>query len=213
LNIIKKQRKEKTKEKFEGSFLDYLSLLQKNPDFLMLAHKRLYSTIIKSGFKTIDIDHDNYRDIFNGEKIRTYSYFEKEFFGMESVINKLMRYLKSASFKGEESRQVLLLMGPVGAGKSALTEAIKSALESADYFYHLKDCPIKEEPLHLLPRSLRSEFEELLGISIEGDLCPVCRHKLIHEYNGKYENFPVVQSSFSQRGRREFTGCLCFNWN
>ena len=202
LNLIKSQRAEKKEEKFSGTFLQYLEEIQNNPEKIRLAHKRLYETIKDFGMKTVDVDNDEYRDIFNGEKIRVYDYFKKDFFGMESVINKLMRFLKSAAHKGEESRQVLLLMGPVGAGKSALVESIKSSLEYADNHYHLEGCPIREEPLHLLPRSLRPRFEELLGVHIEGDLCPVCRHRLIEEFNGKYENFPVKQSSFSQRGRR-----------
>jgi len=114
-----------------------------------------------------------------------------------------MRFLKSASLKGEESRQVLLLMGPVGSGKSALADHLKKALEkAAEPVYHLDGCPIREEPLHLLPRSLRDKFQEILGVHIEGDLCPVCRHRLMEEYKGEYEKFPVVRSSFSQRGRR-----------
>ena len=35
-----------------------------------------------------------------------------------------------------------------------------------------------EEPLHLIPRHLRREFEKMLGVHIEGDLCPVCRYRL-----------------------------------
>ena len=93
-----------------------------------------------------------------------------------------MRYLKSASAKGEESRQVLLLMGPVGAGKSALVDHIKRSMESKP-IYAIKGCPINEEPLHLLPRSLRSKFENMLGVKIEGDLCPVCRHRFMDESN------------------------------
>ena len=202
LDLIESQRAEKTEEKFSGTFLQYLEKIQDNPEQIRLSHKRLYETIKNFGMKTVDVDSDEYRDIYNGEKIRVYDYFKKDFFGMESVINKLMRFLKSAAHKGEESRQVLLLMGPVGAGKSALVESIKSSLEYADNHYHLGGCPIREEPLHLLPRSLRPKFEELLGVHIEGDLCPICRHRLIEEFDGKYENFPVKQSSFSQRGRR-----------
>ena len=202
LKLIQNQRKEKSYEKFDGTFLDYLERIKENPDLLKLAHKRLYSVIQERGNLTVDVDHEKYRDIFLGDKIRMYDYFSKEFFGMESVINKLMRFLHSAALKGEESRQVLLLMGPVGAGKSALIEHVKKALELAEPAYHLEGCPIREEPLHLLPRGLRNQFEELLGVHIEGDLCPICRHRLIHEFDGKYENFPVTQSSFSQRGRR-----------
>ena len=67
--------------------------------------------------------------LFDGDNIKIYDYFQKEFFGMEKVIAKIMRFLKSATMKGEESRQVLLFMGPVGAGKSALSEHIKVVLE------------------------------------------------------------------------------------
>ena len=202
LDLILKQRNEKKTEKFNGTFLEYLEELQIDPNIVKLAHKRLYESIENKGTDVVDIDHEKYRDIFVGEKIRMYDYFSKEFFGMESVINKLMRFLHSAALKGEESRQVLLLMGPVGAGKSALIEHVKRALEIADSAYHLEGCPIREEPLHLLPRGLRDQFEDMLGIHIEGDLCPVCRHRLIHEFDGAYEKFPVTQSSFSQRGRR-----------
>ena len=181
LKLIKKQRNAKKKERFEGTFLEYLELVKNNPSSIKLAHRRLYETIKDRGLDTLDVDSENYRDIFNGDKIRTYNYFEKEFFGMESVINKLMRFLKSAAFKGEESRQVLLLMGPVGAGKSALVDSVKRALENAEEYYYLDGCPIREEPLHLLPRSLREEFSEILGVHIEGDLCPICRHRLMNE--------------------------------
>jgi serine protein kinase len=203
LDLIKDQRNKKIKNKFEGTFLEYLDLVQDNPEAVKLSHRRLYESITKEGLQTLDVDSEKYRDVFNGDKIRTYEYFEKEFFGMEPVINKLMRFLKSAAFKGEESRQVLLLMGPVGAGKSALIESVKRALEkNADDYYYLEGCPVREEPLHLLPRGLRKEFEEILGVHIEGDLCPVCRHRLLNEFNGEYEKFPVKQTGFSQRGRR-----------
>ena len=101
--------------------------------------------------------------------------FKSKFFGMERSIAKIMRFLRSASLKGEESRQVLLLLGPVGAGKSALMEHIKGALEETEPMYHIEGCPIHEEPLHLIPRSLREEFQKIYGIRIEGDfvLCVV----------------------------------------
>jgi len=201
LDIIEKQRARKKKEKFSGSFLDYLSLVKENPSIVKLAHKRLYESIKDHGVDTLDVDSEDYRPIFNGDKIRTYDYFKEEFFGMESVINKLMRFLKSAAFKGEESRQVLLLMGPVGAGKSALTEHIKRALDGQNY-YHLEGDPQKGEPLQLIPRSLRRDMEDMLGVNIEGDLSPIARWKLLNEHEGKYENFKVVESTFSQRGRR-----------
>lgn len=202
LDLIQNQRKESKTPKFKGTFLEYLEVLSEDKSIVQLAHKRLHDVIQKQGVNTVDVGDEDYRNYFNGEKIRRYDYFKKEFFGMESVIHKLMRFLKSAALKGEESRQVLLLMGPVGAGKSALVEHVKSSLEMSDRIYHLEGCPVREEPLHLVPRSLRPQFEEMLGVHIEGDLCPVCRHRLMEEFNGEYEKFPVTQSSFSQRGRR-----------
>ena len=78
-------------------------------------------------------------------------------------------------------------MGPVGAGKSAITEHIKSALEQERYF-HLDGDPQRGEPLQLIPRSLRSEFEDVLGVKIEGDISPVARHVLLEEMDNKYNN-------------------------
>lgn len=201
LDIIKKQRKKSKEKKFEGNFLEYLEMVQKNPDIAKPAHKRLYDAIRDHGVREISDEDPRKRKIFDNEAVRVYEYFDKEFFGMESVIEKIMRFLKGASLRGEESRQVLLLMGPVGAGKSALTEHIKSALDGLVY-YHLKNDPQRGEPLQLLPRSLRKEFENMLDVKIEGDISPVARWELLNEYDGKYENFAVVQSSFSQRGRR-----------
>ena len=203
LEIIKKQRNSKKVEKFSGNFLDYLELVKENPDVSKSSHKRLYDAIMSVGSEKMSESNPRCRKIFDGDQIRVYNYFKDEFFGTERVIAKLMRFLKSAAAKGEESRQVLLLMGPVGAGKSALVEHIKSALEShSDPYYHLEGDPQRGDPLHLIPRSLRSQFEEILGVKIEGDLSPIARHQLMNEYDGKYEEFPVVQSSFSQRARR-----------
>ena len=203
LDIIKKQRVDSQKDAWRGSFIEYLEVLQKNPETVKLAAKRLVDAVESYGVERLDEADPRCRKLFDSDKLKIYDYFRDDFYGHERVIAKLMRFLKSASLKGEESRQVLLLMGPVGSGKSALADAIKKALEkAAEPVYHLEGCPIREEPLHLLPRSLRDEFEKIIGVHIEGDLCPVCRYRLMNEFGGEYEKFPVVRSSFSQRGRR-----------
>tara|TARA_Y100001963_G_C6766749_1_gene442715 strand:+ start:199 stop:2133 length:1935 start_codon:yes stop_codon:yes gene_type:complete len=202
LDLIIKQRSKKKQKKFEGTFLDYLDLVRKEPTVTKLGHSRLRDAIESHGSSYLSESDPRCRSLFDDERVKTYNYFEKEFFGMERVISKIMRYLNSAAARGEESRQVLLLLGPVGAGKSALTEHIKRALELAPPFYHLEGDPMRGEPLHLLPRALRPEFEELLGVKIEGDINPIVRHRLMNEFNGEYEKYPVVQTTFSQRGRR-----------
>jgi serine protein kinase len=201
LKIIESQRKEKKKQKFSGKFLDYLELVQNDPSLVKLSHKRLCDVIEDHGVDIMDESDPRCRRLFEGDRVKTYQYFKDEFFGMERVISKVMRFLKSASLRGEESRQVLLLMGPVGAGKSALTEHVKSSLEGSTYF-HLKGDPQRGEPLHLIPRSLRGKFEDILGVKIEGDLSPIARHVLLEDYGSKYEDYEVVETSFSQRARR-----------
>ena len=202
LDIAEKHKKNSKREKFSGTFSDYLALLEKDKGLSILAHKRLYNSIIKEGITRLSEEDTRCNNIFNGESLKTYDYFQDKFFGMERPLAKIMRYLHSASMKGEESRQVLLLLGPVGAGKSALVEHIKRALETSGEVYALGGCPIQEDPLHLVPRSLRDQFKEIYGVKIEGDLCPVCRHNLLKEYGGDYTNFPVKETSFSIRGRR-----------
>src|SRR5216683_2255671 len=74
-------------------------------------------------------------------------------------------------------------------------------LEQLAAVYAIEGCPMHEEPLHLIPRHLRREFEKMLGVHIEGDLCPVCRYRLKDEYGQRYEEVPVETRSFSKRNR------------
>jgi serine protein kinase len=202
LKLIGEHQEKKKVEKFRGTLTDYLKLIEKTNDITKLAHKRLYDAITAHGITRLQSSNERCNKIFNGEEVRTYDYFQGNFFGMERSLAKIMRFLRSASLRGEESRQVLLLLGPVGAGKSALMEHIKGALEETEPMYHIDGCPVHEEPLHLIPRSLREEFKELYGIKVEGDLCPVCRYRLKEEFNNDYTAMPIAQSSFSVRGRR-----------
>ena len=158
LKLINDQRKQKSAKKFEGTLIDYVELVQDNPGIAKLAHKRLYDAIVDYGVNEMPSENPRKRKIFNNDSVKIYDYFKNEFFGMENVIQKIMRFLKGAALRGEESRQVLLLMGPVGAGKSALVEHIKHSLEGEN-FYHLKDDTQRGEPLQLIPRSLREVFE------------------------------------------------------
>jgi len=202
LQQIKSQRTETNNiKKFAGTLMDYVETVEKDPSIVKSAHKRLHDVIEKYGSYVMSDSDPRKFMIFDGEQIKIHKYFEGEFFGMETVVEKVMSFLSSAAHKGEESRQVLLLMGPVGAGKSALTEHIKKALEGEKY-YALKGDPHRGEPLQLIPRSLRPSVESALGVKIDGDISPVARHKLLNDYGGKYEDFEVEEVTFSQRGRR-----------
>ena len=203
--IIQKDRASREEKQWQGTLLDYLELL-KDPNqkgVAQLAHARIYEMITAHGSRPItDTDDPRAKRLFKNVELSTYGFFEDEFFGIESAIQQIARYFHAASLKGEESRQVLYLMGPVGSGKSSLIEKLQRGLESVSPIFVIEGCPMFEEPLHLVPRHLREEFENILGVHIEGDLCPVCRYRLKEEFKREYEKFPVTIMRFSKRNRR-----------
>jgi serine protein kinase len=201
--LIQEDRETRKKTSWKGSMLEYLEKVRENSGAVKLAHKRLYDMIADKGTVEVDLEQDpSLKRIFKGERLKVFNFFADEFFGMEKTLNQIVRYFHSASLKGEESRQVLYLVGPVGSGKSSLVERLKKGLEGLPPFSAIDGCPMNEEPLHLVPRHLRKEFSKMLGVEIEGDLCPVCRYRLKEEYRGKWEDFPVHTQDFSIRAKR-----------
>ncbi len=202
VDLIEKDRANRGEAHWQGSFLEYLEKLRKSPEICQLAPARLYDVVSSPGVEELDAgENGRLQRLFGDEPVRIYNFFKDEFFGVESVIAKLVRYLHAAALQGEESRQVLYLMGPVGAGKSSLIEILRRGLEEAPPVHAIAGCPMQEEPLHLIPRNLRREFEKMLDVRIEGDLCPVCRYRLENDYKGRYEEVPVETVSFSKQGR------------
>ena len=201
--LIQEDRETRKKSSWKGTMLEYLEKVRENPGAVKLAHKRLYDMIADKGTVEVDLEQDpSLKRIFKGEKLKVFNFFADEFFGMEKTLNQIVRYFHSASLRGEESRQVLYLVGPVGSGKSSLVERLKKGLEHIQFFYSIEGCPMNEEPLHLVPRHLRKEFSKMLGVEIEGDLCPVCRYRLKEEFKGKWEDVPVKTQEFSIRAKR-----------
>ena len=200
--VIKEDRAARESKQWRGTLLEYLEVVKADPIMTKLAHARIYDLIISSGLHPLsDTDDPRTKRLYKDEPLKVFDFFAEEFFGIERTIAQIVRYFHSASLKGEESRQVLYLMGPVGSGKSSLVERIQRGLEQVGLIYAIEGCPMNEEPLHLVPRHLRREFEKMLGVHIEGDLCPVCRYRLKSEFNNRYEEFPVVARNFSKRNR------------
>lgn len=201
--LIQKDRDKRKKTMWRGTMLEYLELVRANPDIAKLSHKRIYDMIISAGVEEINLDEDpKLRRLYNKDRVTEYKFFSEDFYGMPETIRKLVRYFHSASLRGEESRQVLFLVGPVGSGKSSLVEKLKQGLESTEPFYAIEDDPMYGEPLHLVPRHLRKEFSKMLGVEIEGDLNPITRHRLKEEFQGRWEEMPIRTYEFSVRARR-----------
>ena len=115
--IIDRDRETRSKYKWKGNLLGYLDLVKKDPDIVKLAHARLYDMLRAKGIHEVDIEQDpRLLRIFKNQKLRTFGFFADRFFGMDNTLSAIVRYFHSASLKGEESRQVLYLVGPVGSG-------------------------------------------------------------------------------------------------
>jgi serine protein kinase len=135
-----------------------------------------------------------------------YNFFSQEIFGIEKPLQQIVDYFHSAAQRLEVRKRVLLLMGPVGGGKSTIVYLLKRGLEAysrtpAGAIYAIKDCPMHEEPLHLIPNDLRPDIEKEFGLYIEGDLCPHCRYMVDTQYRNRIEEVPVKRITFSEKYR------------
>src|SRR6266704_1851795 len=140
----------------------------------------------------------------NGEL--RYNFFSQEIFGIEKPLQQIVEYFHSAAQRLEVRKRILLLMGPVGGGKSTIVYLIKRGLEeysriNEGALYSIRDCPMHEEPLHLIPNDLRADVEKEFGLYIEGDLCPHCRYMVDTQFTGHIEDVPVKRLAFSEKYR------------
>lgn len=202
-DLIESDRQRRQDGGWSGTFLDYLEQVRKDPNIPRRAHQRIHDIIAAAGVSDVgESDDPRTRTLFGDEPVRVYGFFKDEFFGIERPLDRIARYFRAAAHGGEESRQVLCLIGPVGAGKSSLVQKLQQGLEASTPVYAIDGCPMAEEPLHLIPKHLRHEFQRMLDVRIEGDLCPICRFRLREEFGGRYEEVPVTTVAFSRHDRR-----------
>ncbi len=202
------------KKHWSGSFVDYIDIVRGDPKVTRSAYQRLYDMILSHGTEEVMV---------NKEKALRYKFFEDRdnqgqdaIFGLEKTLLNLVNILKSAAHKYGTERRVLLLHGPVGSSKSTIARLLKKGLErysktdmGALYTFGWReetldggetfaDCPMHEEPLHLIPMEDRASLLEDLNsgaehqgyhIAIEGDLCPYCRqmfNERMQRYGGDW---------------------------
>lgn len=191
-------RREHEALRWEGTFRDYFELVAQNPRIAQLSHARINDMVHAAGIERLNEGTQH--------EVLSYKFFDNELFGIEEPIARIVEYFKSAAQRLEVRKRILLLMGPVGGGKSTIVNMLKRGLEDwtkieAGAVYAIKDCPMHEEPLHLIPHQLRAEVEKHYGIYIEGDLCPQCRYALEHSYGGRHEDVKVHRVAFSEKER------------
>jgi predicted Ser/Thr protein kinase len=196
--LLEAHRRERERLVWEGTFREYFELVTANPRLASLSHARICDMILAAGTEKIA---EGTRD-----EITRYKFFSDELFGIEESIARIVEYFKSAAQRLEVRKRILLLMGPVGGGKSTIVTMLKRGLENwtrteAGAIYAIKDCPMHEEPLHLIPPELRTGIEKHYGLYIEGELCPQCRYNLEHIYHGRHEDVLVHRLLFSEKDR------------
>src|SRR6266851_3726197 len=192
--LLEQHRTEESRLNWQGTFKDYFDLVTVQPGLARLSHARVYDMIMARGCETRP----------NGES--TYNFFSEELFGIEKPLQQLVDYFASAAARLEVRKRILLLMGPVGGGKSSIVTLLKRGLEAytrADggALYAIQGCPMHEEPLHLIPEELRPEIQGEYGLYIEGDLCPACRVMVRDKYAGRTEDVMVQRVVFSEKSR------------
>jgi serine protein kinase len=197
-DMLETHRRDRERLAWDGSFRDYFELVLQNLNISKLSHARICDMILKMGVEKIN---EGSRD-----EIIRYNFFSEELFGIEGPISKIVEYFKSAGQRLEVRKRILLLMGPVGGGKSTIVTLLKRGLENYTRIpdgavFAIKDCPMHEEALHLIPPELRAEVERHYGIYIEGELCPQCRYNLEHVYKGRHEDVRVHRIVFSEKER------------
>lgn len=194
LSRLKQYREEEAMLEWEGTFADYLKLVRERPEIAQSAHSRLYNMI-------------KYAGVEENDEGKTYQFFSEEIFGLEETLEKLVEeYFHPAAKKLDVKKRILLLMGPVGGGKSTIVSLLKNGLEQftrrdEGAVFAIKGCPMHEDPLHLIPMHLREEFYETYGVRIEGNLSPLNTLRLEQEYDGRIEDVLVERIVFSENKR------------
>lgn len=194
---------------WEGSFEEYLEIVQQDPHVARSAFQRLYDMIVSHGYEEYTRNREN---------LIHYKFFDDPFengkdavFGIDKQLMDLVQVYRSAAHRYGTERRVILLHGPVGTAKSTIVRLLKKGLEAYSRcdegrlysFYwkpdegELMDCPMHEDPLHLIPEEFRSAVLDELNndhhgldkIVIEGELCPACRfvyNDLLQNANGDW---------------------------
>ena len=194
---------------WEGTFEDYLEVVRQDPQVARTAFQRVYDMIVSYGYD----EYTRYR-----ETLVHYRFFDDPFengkdavFGLDKPLMELARIFQSAARRYGTERRVLLLHGPVGTAKSTIVRLLKKGIEAYTRseagrlysFYWLPDdgermdCPMHEEPLHLIPPEFRSAVLNELNagrsgvdrVEIEGELCPACRfvyNRLLEKAGGNW---------------------------
>ena len=208
-NLVHTER-EQTRFKtlnWEGTFQDYLAILEERPLVARNAWQRMYDMILSHGFE----------EPTKRGGVKTWKLFSDPIgegrdavFGLDNPLGRLVQTLRAGACGFGPERRVLLLHGPVGSSKSTIARLLKIGLEeysktdegalytfSWDVDGETVPSPMNQDPLLLIPADSREEVAAKLNeglrkeyrLKIAGELDPVSRfyyQQLMERYTGDW---------------------------
>ncbi len=186
-------------QRWEGTFGEFLAaVLPTNPSALARSsHEYIWDMLRWHGQLTRS-------EASESERAR--ELFKRELFGIDEPLSRVVEYFKAAAGGSDVGRRLLLLLGPPSGGKSTLAILLKRGMEEysrteAGALYAIKGSPLHENPLNLVPASLRAEFRERYGVAIQGELSPWARDYVEREFEGDFVSVPVERIFLSEASR------------
>jgi len=195
--------KEHRAKHWQGSFADYLDQILPGIAHLQTRSSHQYMWDMLRWYEKRQRKPGNVDD---GGRNTARELFRRELFGIDESLDRVIEYFKAASAGSDVSRRLLLLLGPPSGGKSTIVILLKRGLEEYSHtdegaVYGLQGSPIRENPLVLVPASLRAQFRDTYGVEIVGELSPLSRVRLEQEYEGDFMKVPVERVFLSEATR------------
>ena len=186
-------------QRWEGTFGEFLTdILPANPAALARSSHEYIWDMLRW--------HDRTADPETPDSAKGRELFRRELFGIDEALSRVADYFKAAAAGSDVGRRLLLLLGPPSGGKSTLAILLKRGLEEYSRtdegaLYAIKGSPLRENPLNLIPASLRAEFRERYGIEVTGELSPWARDYVEREFEGDFVKVPVERVFLSEASR------------
>ena len=195
--------KEHRAKHWQGSFADYLEQILPGIAHLQTRSSHQYMWDMLRWYEK---RQRNPGSVDDGERNTARELFRRELFGIDESLDRVIEYFKAASAGSDVSRRLLLLLGPPSGGKSTIVILLKRGLEEYSHtdegaVYGLQGSPIRENPLVLVPASLRAQFRDTYSVEIVGELSPLSRVRLEQEFEGDFMKVPVERVFLSEATR------------
>jgi serine protein kinase len=195
--------KEHRAKHWQGSFADYVEQILPGIAHLQTRSSHQYMWDMLRWYEKRQRKPESVDD---GGRNTARELFRRELFGIDESLDRVIEYFKAANAGSDVSRRLLLLLGPPSGGKSTIVILLKRGLEEYSQtdegaVYGLQGSPIRENPLILVPASLRAQFRDTYGVEIVGELSPLSRVRLEQEFEGDFMKVPVERVFLSEATR------------